>query len=49
MVNTEHAVEIMDEEWMNLILEAKRLGITKETVRTFLNQSDFKEQLIEKC
>jgi hypothetical protein len=28
----------MDVEWMELILEAMKLGMTKETVREFLNQ-----------
>ncbi|MFD0828442.1 anti-repressor SinI family protein [Neobacillus sp. M.A.Huq-85] len=49
MGNTEGIVEVMDEEWITLILEAKKLGIDKETVRTFLNQNDVKEQLAEQC
>ncbi|MDR6999132.1 anti-repressor SinI family protein [Neobacillus niacini] len=42
MVNTERTMDVMDEEWIALILEAKKLGITKETVRTFLAQDDVK-------
>ncbi|MDQ6596034.1 anti-repressor SinI family protein [Bacillus salipaludis] len=49
MRNTECIVEVMDEEWIALILEAKKLGIDKETVRTFLNQNDMKEQLVKQC
>lgn len=31
-------VEGLDEEWMSLILEAKRMGIEMELIREFLNQ-----------
>ncbi|MDQ0200613.1 anti-repressor SinI family protein [Neobacillus ginsengisoli] len=47
VVETERKVERMDEDWVALILEAKELGITKESVRDFLKQKDVKERLIE--
>lgn len=47
VVETERKVERMDEDWVALILEAKELGITKESVRDFLTQQDVKERLIE--
>ncbi|MGG1401674.1 anti-repressor SinI family protein [Bacillus salipaludis] len=49
MRNTECIVEVMDQEWIALILEAKKLGIDKETVRTFLNQNDMTERLAKQC
>jgi hypothetical protein len=33
-------MEDMDVEWMELILEAIKTGMTKETVRDFLNQKN---------
>lgn len=47
MVKPNNANEVMDEEWMALILEAKELGITKETIRDFLNQNGVQEFLVE--
>jgi hypothetical protein len=47
VVETERKVERMDEDWVALILEAKELGITKESVQDFLKQKDVKERLIE--
>jgi antagonist of SinR len=47
VVETERKVERMDEDWVALILEAKELGITKESVRDFLTHQDVKERLIE--
>lgn len=47
VVETEREVERMDEDWVALILEAKELGITKESVQDFLKQKDVKERLIE--
>jgi len=32
----EATAEEMDQEWMDLILEAKKIGITLEEIRTFL-------------
>lgn len=40
-------VEGMDLEWKVLILEAKKLGISKEMVRDFLYQNGVKKYLIE--
>ncbi|MFP5112257.1 anti-repressor SinI family protein [Bacillaceae bacterium C204] len=36
MVITENNVEVIDQEWMALILEAKDLGLSIEAVRDFL-------------
>lgn len=36
MVITEDNVEVIDQEWMALILEAKGLGLSIEAVRDFL-------------
>lgn len=40
MVKTEVFVEEMDMEWLELMVEAKKIGITKELIREFLNQTD---------
>lgn len=40
--------EEMDVEWMELILEAKKIGMTTEMVREFLNQSDIGDAFIKK-
>jgi len=40
MIITKGEVEVIDQEWMALILEAKDLGLSIEAVRDFLaNQS----------
>ncbi|WP_081825381.1 anti-repressor SinI family protein [Bacillus sp. UNC41MFS5] len=36
MVITESKVEVIDQEWIALILEAKDLGLSIEAVRDFL-------------
>jgi DNA-binding transcriptional MerR regulator len=36
MVITESNVDVIDQEWMALILEAKDLGLSIEAVRDFL-------------
>ncbi|WP_074432762.1 anti-repressor SinI family protein [Neobacillus jeddahensis] len=36
MVITERDVEVIDQDWMALIVEAKELGLTIEDVRDFL-------------
>jgi DNA-binding transcriptional MerR regulator len=36
MVITESKVDVIDQEWMALILEAKDLGLSIEAVRDFL-------------
>ncbi|MFJ5716199.1 anti-repressor SinI family protein [Neobacillus sp. NPDC093127] len=38
MVITEKEVDVIDQEWMTLILEAKELGLSIEEVRDFFNQ-----------
>ncbi|MDN3017628.1 anti-repressor SinI family protein [Paenibacillus sp. BSR1-1] len=43
MVITERKLDVIDEEWLGLILEAKELGLSLEEVREFLNQSQVKE------
>ncbi|EKN70020.1 hypothetical protein BABA_07386 [Neobacillus bataviensis LMG 21833] len=43
MVITEREVDVIDQEWMALILEAKDLGLSIEDVRDFLNRDNFKE------
>lgn len=39
----------IDAEWMALILEAKELGLSKETILDFLHQNEVKEVLIKNC
>jgi DNA-binding transcriptional MerR regulator len=36
MVITKNEVDVIDQEWMELILEAKDLGLSIEAVRDFL-------------
>jgi hypothetical protein len=47
MITMNKAVESLDPEWLALIIEAKNIGISKEAVRNFLNQTDVKEMIIE--
>ena len=47
MASTSRVVDGLDLEWLALIMEAKELGISKETVRNFLNQCDVSESLVE--
>lgn len=37
-------IEIIDKEWLELILEAKNLGLSLEEVSNFLNGNNQKEQ-----
>jgi len=39
--------EVIDAEWLALILEAKNMGLSKESVREFLHENELKEVLIE--
>lgn len=41
-------VKDMDLEWLELILEAKNMGITIETIRDFLSQNEVNRFSIEK-
>jgi hypothetical protein len=36
MVITESEVDVIDQEWMSLIMEARQLGLSIEDVRKFL-------------
>jgi DNA-binding transcriptional MerR regulator len=40
---SETVKEGIDAEWVALILEAKELGLSMETVREFLHQSQIRE------
>ena len=40
MVITKSEVEVIDQEWMELILEAKDLGLSIKAVRDFLSQQE---------
>ncbi|MEW9050940.1 MAG: anti-repressor SinI family protein [Neobacillus sp.] len=40
---SETVMEGIDAEWVALILEAKELGLSMETVREFLQQSQIRE------
>jgi hypothetical protein len=37
----------MDAEWLALILEAKELGISKETILNFLHQNEAREVVLK--
>lgn len=47
MENKGILVNGLDEEWLELIFEARNLGISKETVRDFLNQREVRELVME--
>ncbi|MCM3569200.1 anti-repressor SinI family protein [Neobacillus mesonae] len=38
MIVEEKTVEVLDEEWVALINEAKNLGLTIEEIKSFLHQ-----------
>lgn len=42
---TEASIEGIDMEWMQLILEAKELGLDQEEIRKFLQSNVVKEQI----
>jgi hypothetical protein len=44
---TDTKAEGMDAEWVALILEAKKMGLSKECVREFLFQNKVKEILVK--
>jgi DNA-binding transcriptional MerR regulator len=46
MVATDRAGESLDSEWLALIMEAKNLGISMETVRNFLEHPEFKDGIV---
>lgn len=47
MIDTREYNSGVDLEWMQLILEAKKIGIEKEDIREFLNKYGTKELMIE--
>jgi DNA-binding transcriptional MerR regulator len=42
MVITEKELDVVDQEWMELILEARKIGLSIEDVRNFLTHDDLK-------
>lgn len=42
-METKIVMDKLDNEWIQLILEAKRLGVEKEEVRDFLQSNTLKE------
>lgn len=42
MVITEKEMDVVDQEWMELILEARKIGLSIEDVRNFLTPDDLK-------
>ncbi|ULT57854.1 anti-repressor SinI family protein [Neobacillus drentensis] len=42
MVITEKEMDVVDQEWMELILEARKIGLSIEDVRNFLTQDELK-------
>ncbi|MDZ5473526.1 anti-repressor SinI family protein [Bacillus sp. 31A1R] len=47
MIESRVVIEELDFEWMQLILEARRLGLQKEDIKEFLSQNGMKEMTIE--
>jgi hypothetical protein len=47
VVITNSMMNGMDAEWLALIVEAKELGLSKETILDFLNQNQLREVLIK--
>ncbi|MCL6571750.1 MAG: anti-repressor SinI family protein [Bacillus sp. (in: Bacteria)] len=45
MLVTRSSTQVIDHEWFALILEAKKLGLSLDAVREFLNQNEDKELL----
>ncbi|WP_412759128.1 anti-repressor SinI family protein [Neobacillus mesonae] len=42
MITKEKVVDVMDEEWVALICEAKKLGLTIEEIQSFLSLQEQK-------
>ncbi len=42
MIVQEKVIEVIDEEWLTLISEAKKLGLSIEEIQSFLHQNDEK-------
>ncbi|UQD52103.1 hypothetical protein C0971_08815 [Bacillus methanolicus] len=47
MFKTKVNIKALDYEWIQLILEAKKLGIEKEKIREFLKREGLKKLVIE--
>lgn len=47
MVISKSKMDGMDAEWFALILEAKKMGLSMEAVREFLNQNETSEIFVE--
>lgn len=47
MLVKESKMEVIDHEWFALILEAKKLGLSLDAVREFLNQNEDQEFLMK--
>ncbi|MBN8202415.1 anti-repressor SinI family protein [Bacillus sp. NTK034] len=46
MINTKVQTEQLDQDWVQLIIEAKNLGIEKEELKRFFLENSAKEQLV---
>ncbi|MEH7273983.1 anti-repressor SinI family protein [Neobacillus vireti] len=47
MVITDSMTNGMDSEWLELIVEAKELGLSKETILDFLHQNEVRDILVK--
>lgn len=47
VVTTNRTVDNLDPEWFALMMEAKKLGISLETIRDFLKHPQLKETAIK--
>lgn len=47
MINRKTGLEEIDQEWLQLILEAKNIGMVKEEIREFLIQNGVKDMLMD--
>jgi hypothetical protein len=47
MAIADNMINGMDAEWLALIVEAKELGISKESILNFLHQNEVKEVVLK--
>ncbi|MFF2448509.1 anti-repressor SinI family protein [Neobacillus sp. NPDC058068] len=47
MINRKAGLEEIDQEWLQLILDAKNIGMVKEEIREFLIQNGVKDILMD--
>jgi antagonist of SinR len=47
VINRKTGLEEIDQEWLQLILEAKNIGMVKEEIREFLIQNGVKDMLMD--